>query len=200
MGDRKALQAMRTTMIGAIGGFSELLATCVELTETQHPDQIGLTAEQLTLTEQVRAAQRLVHTLQETVQENTPSAFAGQDYFLIGRGLNEEKKSHHSAPLHAFVHTFQLQTGRARPQHSFSLPWRHGPMSNRLYMANRPAAPTASHPRCPCSSSKIICHRTTAPPVDRRPWARIEEGLRDTKGLQSVPAGRLVRFLRRKQT
>ena len=82
VGDRKALQAMRTTMIGAIGGFSELLATCVELTETQHPDQIGLTAEQLTLTEQVRAAQRLVHTLQETVQENTPSAFAGQDYFF----------------------------------------------------------------------------------------------------------------------
>ena len=67
---------------GAIGGFSELLATCVELTETQHPDQIGLNAEQLTLTEQVRAAQRLVHTLQETVQENTPSAFAGQDYFF----------------------------------------------------------------------------------------------------------------------
>ena len=63
VGDRKALQAMRTAVTGALGGFSELIATCVELAETQHPDLWQGTAEQLTLTEQIRASQRLVHML-----------------------------------------------------------------------------------------------------------------------------------------
>ena len=62
-GDRKALRALRSTISGALGGFSELLATCVELTETSHPDLWQGLPEQLVLTEQIRSAQRLVHML-----------------------------------------------------------------------------------------------------------------------------------------
>ena len=60
---------MRTTISSTIGGFSELLATCVELAETQHPDLWQGTPEQLTLTEQIRTAQRLVHMLGRVHQD-----------------------------------------------------------------------------------------------------------------------------------
>ena len=63
MGDRKALKALRTSIAGTVGGLSELLATCVELAETANPDLWQGTAEQLVLSEQIRAAQRLVHEL-----------------------------------------------------------------------------------------------------------------------------------------
>ena len=57
--------------IGAtLGGFSELLATCVELAETSNPELWQSTAEQLTLSEQIRAAQRMVHTLGVASAEN----------------------------------------------------------------------------------------------------------------------------------
>lgn len=67
--DRRSLHAMRTTISSTIGGFSELLATCVELAETQHPDLWQGTPEQLTLTEQIRTAQRLVHMLGRVHQD-----------------------------------------------------------------------------------------------------------------------------------
>ena len=59
--DRKALQALRLAMSGALGGMTELLASVVELCETQHPELWQNSAEQLLLNEQLRASQRLVH-------------------------------------------------------------------------------------------------------------------------------------------
>ena len=65
--DRKAVQSMRTSVAGMLGGMGELLASCLELGETIHPDlwQAGAVPsdEQLTLIEQTRAAHRLVHML-----------------------------------------------------------------------------------------------------------------------------------------
>ena len=77
-GDRKALHAMRITMAGALGGFSELLATCVELCETSHPDLWQGTAEQLVLTEQIRASQRLVHMLGRIHNDFGPNGSLGE--------------------------------------------------------------------------------------------------------------------------
>lgn len=59
--DRKALQGLRLAMSGALGGMTELLASVVELCETQHPELWQNSAEQLLLNEQLRASQRLVH-------------------------------------------------------------------------------------------------------------------------------------------
>jgi len=61
--DRKALQSLRTASAGLLGGLSGLLAGCVELCETQHPDLWQGTAEQLLLVDQIRAAHRLIHML-----------------------------------------------------------------------------------------------------------------------------------------
>ena len=69
VGDRKSLQALRTTIANTLGGFSELLASTVELAETSHPEMWQATTEQLTLTEQIRTAQRLVHMLGRVHQD-----------------------------------------------------------------------------------------------------------------------------------
>jgi hypothetical protein len=61
--DRRALNAMRTSLAASLGGMGELLASCVELSETSHPELWQGTAEQQLLTEQIRQSQRLVHML-----------------------------------------------------------------------------------------------------------------------------------------
>ena len=63
MADRKAVTGMRMAISGALGGLGELLASVVELCETQHPHLWEASPEQLLLTEQLRASQRLVHML-----------------------------------------------------------------------------------------------------------------------------------------
>ena len=49
--------------------MSELLASAVELCETQHPDLWQGTAEQLMLSDQIRQSQRLVHLLGKMQEE-----------------------------------------------------------------------------------------------------------------------------------
>jgi len=61
--DRRSITQLRTSIAALLGGLGELLAGCVELGETQHPDLWQGTAEQLALVDQIRAAHRLVHML-----------------------------------------------------------------------------------------------------------------------------------------
>ena len=67
--DQQALDNLRATVVGALGGMSELLASAVELCETQHPDLWQGTAEQLMLSDQIRQSQRLVHLLGKMQEE-----------------------------------------------------------------------------------------------------------------------------------
>ena len=69
LADRKALQSMRMSISSSLGSMGELLASVVELCETQHPELWQGNAEQLLLTEQLRASQRLVHMLGNIQQD-----------------------------------------------------------------------------------------------------------------------------------
>ena len=55
------------------GGEHELLAHCVELAETSHPELWQGSPEQLVLTEQLRASGRLVHVLSKAASDFGPA-------------------------------------------------------------------------------------------------------------------------------